>query len=663
MSAAHFRRLAATLGTLVLVSGGIALTSTPASAADLGSASTEAQLVTLITTANGDASADIITLTGSGFTLTGDLPVITAPLTILGPGSGAFVLDAAGYSAFDLASSATAVTITRISISNAGTSSSTSAIRSNGVDVALDDIAVVGSFAGFRFEGGSVTVTHSSVSGSTGDGVYLDIDTGSASFDDVDFSSNALTGFYANLSGDAVLTVSHATVDLNTEGGVAVDAYGSATADFTGTTVTGTSSGDGIHVYAQDSAVVSFIDTTVSDNASDGVEAAVQDNAALTMTQGLVSNSGADGLDLETSGSGTITIDGFDVVGSGDNGLEFWAADSGSITTSNSSVSGSDDVGAQLSVLNSGAIDIRTSTIHDNGSHGVSISSEVDSSDAVVTITDTTIRDNGNELIPGGGIFISDQTGTTVVVANSTISGNTASDGGGIFTGSRDDEGEGEGAGSFEMHLTVINSTISGNVGEIVGGVYVDGDSLSEDSTVTILNSTITDNTVTGDGPAGAGIIGGLSLTIRNSIFGGNVDLPEQYGDLDFDGLSPATIEYTLVQTPSPGVAAEVEAGTGNITGVDPRLGPLADNGGPTFTHLLLDASPALNAGEPGFTGLSADQRGLTRVVGTLDMGAVEMPAALAVTGADAVLPVTGGVLVLGAGILLVAMRRRLAAR
>ena len=31
-------------------------------------------------------------------------------------------------------------------------------------------------------------------------------------------------------------------------------------------------------------------------------------------------------------------------------------------------------------------------------------------------------------------------------------------------------------------------------------------------------------------------------------------------------------------------------------------LGPLQDNGGPTFTHALLPGSPAINAGDPDFT-------------------------------------------------------------
>ena len=50
-----------------------------------------------------------------------------------------------------------------------------------------------------------------------------------------------------------------------------------------------------------------------------------------------------------------------------------------------------------------------------------------------------------------------------------------------------------------------------------------------------------------------------------------------------------------------------------DILGVDPKLGALADNGGPTRTHALLAGSLAIdhgtNNGAPG-----VDQRGLSRV-------------------------------------------------
>ncbi|MFO7678721.1 MAG: choice-of-anchor Q domain-containing protein [Chloroflexota bacterium] len=63
---------------------------------------------------------------------------------------------------------------------------------------------------------------------------------------------------------------------------------------------------------------------------------------------------------------------------------------------------------------------------------------------------------------------------------------------------------------------------------------------------------------------------------------------------------------------------------TGDQEGVDPRLGPLADNGGFTQTHMLLPDSPAIDAGQC-MPDLTTDQRGLPRLQGgTCDIGAVE---------------------------------------
>ncbi|MEW5985921.1 MAG: choice-of-anchor Q domain-containing protein, partial [Chloroflexota bacterium] len=71
---------------------------------------------------------------------------------------------------------------------------------------------------------------------------------------------------------------------------------------------------------------------------------------------------------------------------------------------------------------------------------------------------------------------------------------------------------------------------------------------------------------------------------------------------------------------------------------IDPLLGPLQDNGGPTFTHTLLSGSPAIDMGHPaGCTDqrqnvLTVDQRGETRPAdgdgngtATCDVGAFEL--------------------------------------
>jgi hypothetical protein len=75
-----------------------------------------------------------------------------------------------------------------------------------------------------------------------------------------------------------------------------------------------------------------------------------------------------------------------------------------------------------------------------------------------------------------------------------------------------------------------------------------------------------------------------------------------------------------------------------NLIGEDPLLGELADNGGPTQTHALLEGSPAIDGGNPaGCLGiedalLTSDQRGVARPLdgdrdGTArcDIGAYEL--------------------------------------
>jgi hypothetical protein len=73
----------------------------------------------------------------------------------------------------------------------------------------------------------------------------------------------------------------------------------------------------------------------------------------------------------------------------------------------------------------------------------------------------------------------------------------------------------------------------------------------------------------------------------------------------------------------------------------DPLLGPLADNGGPTFTHALLAGSPALDA---GLGGGSVDQRGVSRPQGAgPDIGAFEWTA-LPFTAVSANVPPGGSI-------------------
>ena len=146
------------------------------------------------------------------------------------------------------------------------------------------------------------------------------------------------------------------------------------------------------------------------------------------------------------------------------------------------------------------------------------------------------------------------------------MSGNTATDdGGGV-------------ANRVLGVLTVLNSTISGNIAGDVGGGVMN----STMSVLTVLNSTISDNVA---GGAGGGIWhSGATATLKNSIVAGNTAA-------DCDG-AVVSIDNNLDSDGTCNLIA-----TRDLSGVDPLLGPLASNGGPTQTRALLLGSPAINAG------------------------------------------------------------------
>ena len=149
--------------------------------------------------------------------------------------------------------------------------------------------------------------------------------------------------------------------------------------------------------------------------------------------------------------------------------------------------------------------------------------------------------------------------------------------------------------------LTITNSTISGNSSGLDGGGIYKGN-----NTVTLTNSTVANNTATRDG-GGVWRDTGNTFTVRNTIIANNSDdgtAPDFRGTVNSSGFN---LIKNITGTTITGTT------TGNLTGVDPNLGPLADNGGATQTHALLSGSPAIDKGES--FGSTVDQRGLTRPV------------------------------------------------
>jgi hypothetical protein len=212
----------------------------------------------------------------------------------------------------------------------------------------------------------------------------------------------------------------------------------------------------------------------------------------------------------------------------------------------------------------------------------------------------------------GGGISCDGMT----VVMNSTISGNAGagSNGGGV---------------SNYGTLTVSNSTISGNDGSFgTDGDGVDdygnfGGGVANYGNLTVTNSTITDNTAVNSGGA---IYNEVMANIGNTVLNAGASGGTIFNDFN-EGGTVTSLGYNLASDNGGGVLT----GPGDQINTDPMLGPLQDNGGPTFTHALLPGSPAINAGNPNFTPPPLyDQRGspFHRVVnGRIDIGSFEVQA------------------------------------
>jgi len=184
----------------------------------------------------------------------------------------------------------------------------------------------------------------------------------------------------------------------------------------------------------------------------------------------------------------------------------------------------------------------------------------------------------------------------TVSLANSTVSANA---GAAVY--------------NFVLSTTAVsNSTISNNSG---GGIYSDPGVAASGSYI--------DNTTMSDNYVEIWNTGFNGTYIKNTIFNvspGGHSIVTNYNAVTSNG-------YNVSSDDSGGYLN----GSGDQINTDPLLGPLQDNGGPTFTHALLPGSPAIDAGDPNFAPPPYyDQRGpgFDRVRGSrIDVGSYEVQA------------------------------------
>lgn len=307
----------------------------------------------------------------------------------------------------------------------------------------------------------------------------------------------------------------------------------------------------------------------------------------------------SDALTITGPGAELLTLDGGNgrdgVFGTGDGFRTFVIDDGSSINKIQVEISDLELTGADFSEGYGGAIhnrenlNLRSSILTGNfAKSGGGIGNYY----GVLTIEASTLT--ANAATSGGGVY---NYVATATLSGVTLSGNIVTDSGG-------------GASNYDGTITINSSTFSANSAKRGGGVY------SFDSQTTLSSSTLAGNTASELG--GAVYLNHGSVTLSNSIVAGfSTGGSLARGSGAFSGSFNILEDGSFLQS------------FGNSFAFNPRLAPLADNGGQTLTHALLPGSLAINRGDPAvqFGPDQFDQRGsgFSRVQqGRLDIGAFE---------------------------------------
>ncbi len=252
---------------------------------------------------------------------------------------------------------------------------------------------------------------------------------------------------------------------------------------------------------------------------------------------------------------------------------------------------------------------------------------------SVLIVSNCNITGNSGGSGNGAGIYCDGSSGyAQLSLIASTVSGNTGWGGAGIYNYGY----------QGTSHVSVATCTISGNIasgpGVVGGGIWNDGN--FGIATLVITLSTFSGNSApqSGGGIYNGGASGTAAISMDDCTFNGN---SASNGSSIFNlgnssGTATVSIADTILKTVA--VGANIANNLGTVTSVgynlasdngdgflinatdkintDPMLGPLANNGGPTFTHALLPGSPAIDKGKS--FGLPTDQRGFPRTVDDL---------------------------------------------
>ncbi|MCA9053940.1 MAG: hypothetical protein KDA75_08895, partial [Planctomycetaceae bacterium] len=393
---------------------------------------------------------------------------------------------------------------------------------------------------------------------------------------------------------------------------------------------------------------------------------------SLTITSSTLTGNSTTGIDASGgaifSQAGTLTIESSTLIGNqttnsysgGHGGAIFKYAGNISITDSTidgNSTSGNFSRGGAI-FSSSGSVTITNSDVTNNSTPGtIGHGGAIFNSSNLVTVVGSNVSGNSTsgDSAKGGAIYTYSTSGVTIV--DSTLSGNSTSHalapGGAIWsrgsvrvTGSTLTDNStlnADGGAIYSLSTVVLtNSTLSDNEAASDSAGTRGGGAFSLQG-MTITNSTIVNNDASFQG-GGLASSGG-TMAIRNSILAGNNAGSGDYNEILSQGT--LSVAHSLIGINNgTGLAATVGStpdANGNFVGtgaspLDPLLGPLAFNGGPTQTHALLSGSLALDSGDNALAvdpsnsnaALTSDQRGapFARVFGAaVDMGAFEAQA------------------------------------
>lgn len=280
--------------------------------------------------------------------------------------------------------------------------------------------------------------------------------------------------------------------------------------------------------------------------------------------------------------------------------------------------------------------------------------------DGTATISDTTVSGN-TATLSGGGLGI----GHDTTVSGGSIADNTAgSTGGGLFVNDGSatytqvsvtgNKALGTGAGGLYAAggtITLTRSLVNGNLTPGSGG------GVAAEGGITVTNSTVSSN----GADTGGGLFSGGPVNLQYATVAGNnaattanirtigitkTSLPLKHASAIVPAAAPFTSFGSVVALPFGGgenctTGAQTSSGynfenggatcgftqTGDTSnGADPLLGALADNTGPTKTHLPGAGSPLVNKIPAGSSCTGTDQRLIPRPqMNTCDIGAVEV--------------------------------------